>query len=478
MNKLFTRIALNIHSPQNTHNMSNNSRQIVIVGGGYASVWAYRSLVDELLIEMMAGHVSIKIVCPEEFHVFHGWTAECLAGIIGDHNRLSRLSEIFPHGEFIRGRVEQINPALKTIHIDLNSGRKAILTYDQLLLATGSTDSTSVEGLKRYAFQLKSEKAYSATKMQIQYLIQKAASSHKSEARKILRFTIAGCGFTGVEIASNLAELIRNVKNQFPALHDIDPVIYLLNRKEELLPGLKSGFSRMKKYTEKVLHKYGVIVLSKTSISRITNEGVFLSDGTFLESEMVISTIGQERAVLAGTEYMETDSENRLFTNTFLQSKNYDNIWIAGDISNARSSRSKEACPSNALWAIKQGKHAGQNMARAILNQSLKPFSYRGLGQCASLGIGKGIGEIYGIQFTGWIAWIMRWLFFQYFMPSKKTMWREISDWLFFLSSGRRKYVSVYGHKIHELSKRSGAAMKGFEFKLLANPMLANSNKK
>lgn len=452
--------------------MSNNSRQIVLIGGGYSAVWAYRSIVDDLLIEMMAGHVSIKIVCPEKFHVFHGWTAECLVGIVGDQNRLSQLSEIFKHAEIIKGRVINIDPSLRTINIDMNSGVKTILSYDQLLLATGSTDSTSVEGLERYAFQLKSEKAYHSTKTQIQFLIQKAAWSNKSEAQKMLRFIIAGCGFTGIEIASNLAEFIQDIKKQFPTLHDLDPVIYLLNSKEELLPGLKSGFSRMKKYTEKTLRKYGVRILANTKITCVTNKGAYISDGTFLESEMVISTIGQKRIMIPGTETMEKDSENRLFANAFLQSKNYPNIWLAGDISNARSTRNKNVCPSNALWAIKQGKHVGQNIARVILNQSLKRFSYRGLGQCASLGIGKGIGELYGIQFTGWLAWIMRWSFFQHFMPSKKTMWREIGDWIYFFSTRSRKYITINGYKIHEISKKAKAGTKEFEkLQLLVNPI-------
>ena len=70
------------------------------------------------------------------------------------------------------------------------------------------------------------------------------------------------------------------------------------------------------------------------------------------------------------------------------------------------------------------------NMQAGILPEllKLKPFTYKGLGQCASLGIGKGMGELYGIEFTGWIAWMMRWFFFNYFMPSRKVMLNEITD--------------------------------------------------
>ena len=423
--------------------MYTSPKQIVLVGGGYASVWAYRSITDELLLEMMAGHVEIKVICPDEFHVFHGWTAECLAGIISDQNRLSRLTEIFKYAEVIKGKAVYVDPESKRIGVALNTGAGRLVSYDQVLLATGSADASSVEGIEKFAFRLKSEDAYRATKQQIKYLLAKTIESGPTKSKKTFRFIIAGCGFTGLEVASNLAEYFQVLKRQHTAFQHADFLIYLINSKKNVLPDLPSHFSRIRKYSEKILSKYGIETISQVKITRVTDQGVFLSDGSFMESEMVISTIGQVRTIMPGTDNLDRDPENKIRTNSFLQTVNYPDIWVAGDTSNARSTRIANLCPSNALWAIKQGEHAGKNIARVILAQSLKPFTYRGLGQCASLGIGKGIGELYGMQFTGWLAWIMRWVFFQHFMPSKKTMWREIKDWLIFFCSAKRKFIRL-----------------------------------
>jgi len=438
----FCKIAL-ISITQQTFFMYKVPKQIVLLGGGYASIWAYRSLTDELLPGIIAGHVEIKIICPDEFHVFHGWTAECLVGIVGDQNRLSRLTEIFKYAEVIKGKAVYIDRESKMIDVALGSGARRVVSYDQLLLGTGSADSSLVTGIERYAFRLKSEEGYGLTKKQIKYLLVKAVESNGWKTNKTIRFIIAGCGFTGLEIASNLAELIQDVKKQNAGLQYADISIYLINSKKNILPDLPSKFRRIRKYSEKTLSNYGIEIINQTKIIRVTGHGVFLSNGSFIQSEMVISTIGQVRTMIPGTENLDRDSENKLLANTFLQTINYPDIWVAGDSSNARSIRIRNICPSNALWAIKEGEHAGRNIARVILARPLKPFSYRGLGQCASLGIGKGIGELYGIQFTGWLAWIMRWIFFQHFMPSKKTMWREIKDWLIFFSSAKRKYVRL-----------------------------------
>jgi len=435
--------------------MKNGTKQIVLIGGGYASIWAYRSIVNELLIEMMAGKVRITIICPDEFHFFHGWTAESLTGIIGDQNRMSPLSEVFKYADIVKGRVVHINTDCRIVQVDLNNGTRSIVPYDQILLGMGSEDSNSIEGLTAYAYQLKSKNAYDETKSRIHNLVRQAAESDGQKAQKLLRFVIAGCGFTGVEVAANLAEFIHDSKKQYTSLCNIHPSIYLINSREELLPGLHRNFRRIRHYTDKILLRYGIKILNQLKITWISDKGACLSDGSFIESEMIISTIGQTRLVLDGTEKMERDSENRIIANSFLQVKNHFGIWGAGDSVQVMHSGTMSPCPSNALWAIKQGEHAGKNIARAVLNQSLKPFTYKGLGQCASLGIGKGIGELHGIQFTGWLAWIIRWFFFQYFMPSKKVMWREITDWLYFFISGKRKYVNIPENEIGIINKIS-----------------------
>jgi NADH:ubiquinone reductase (H+-translocating) len=423
--------------------MKNNTKQIVLIGGGYASIWAYRSIINELLIEMMAGKIRVKVICPDEFHFFHGWTAESLMGIIGDQNRMSPLAEIFEHAEIIKGKVIQIDTASRIVKVDMSNGPKCTVRYDHILLGLGSFDSSSIEGIAEYAFQLKSYSQYLATKTRIQDRMRQAANADCILAQKLLRFVIAGCGYTGVEIATNLAEYIQVLKKQYPSLRNAHPTIYLINSKDEILPGLNKGLSRMRKYTEKILLRYGIETMNNLRITRITEDGAHLNDGSFVESEFIISTIGQSRIVIDGTEKMGRDSEKRILTNSYLQVNNQCRVWGAGDAVNVTHFGTMKPCPSNALWAIKQGEHAGKNIARAILKQPIKPFTYKGLGQCASLGIGKGIGELYGMQFTGWLAWITRWFFFQYFMPSKKVMWREITDWVYLFITGKRKYLSI-----------------------------------
>jgi NADH:ubiquinone reductase (H+-translocating) len=423
--------------------MENNARQIVLIGGGYASIWAYRAICDELKAELTAGRIRIRVICPEDFHFFHGWTAESLCGIINDKNRMSPLARIFKYAEIIKGKASHVDTSSRIVNVKLSNGDNWAVPYDQLLLGMGSSDNTNIEGMVEHAYQIKSHNAYLRTKLRIRFLLNEAAGMEEATGLKTLRFVIAGSGFTGVEIAANLAEMLVLARKQYPVLNNIKTSIILVNSRKEILPGLSSGMKRMRSYAEKILKKYGIEIIHETRIIRVTSQGAYLSDGSFLESRMVISTIGQYRIPLSGTDELKRDIENRILTNNFLQAIDNENLWVAGDTAYVNHPVSGDACPSNALWAIKQGEYAGRNIARSSESRPLRPFAYKGLGQCASLGIGKGIGELYGVQCTGWIAWITRWFFFQYFMPLKKLAWFEIADWVQLLFTRSRKGLKL-----------------------------------
>jgi NADH dehydrogenase len=423
--------------------MKNNITHIVLLGGGYTSVWAYRMLVKKLRGKMAQDCVRITVVCPEEYHFFHGWTAESLAGIIQDQNRMSPLAEILPKAQLINGIADEIDASGNLVHIKLKDGSKQTLHYDHLLVGIGSFDSEAVEGISKYGYQIKSHAAYQRTKQNLQSIVKRAAVTDPATARKLLSITIAGGGFAGVELAANIAELIAILKKQYASLQNIKPAIQLVNSSDHILDTLQPGLKRMRRYAEKTMHRYGIEIVNHSKIVRVTEQGAHLNSGTFIPCSMVISLIGQSRIILKGTEKMERDNVKRICTNDFLQIEDHENIWGGGDACHVKYRKTAEPCPANALWAIKHGEYIGNNIARSIRQQPLKSFDFKGLGQCASLGVGKGVGELYGLVFTGWLAWIMRWCFFNYFMPSKRVMWNSISDWMYLLFFRERKAMAM-----------------------------------
>ena len=438
--------------------MDNKITNIVLLGGGYASIWAYRSIVKGLDYELLFGEVRITVVCPEEHHFFHGWTAESLGGILRDKSRMTPLADLFPKAELVRGAADAIDPDGRQVYVRLNDGSSMSLHYDHLLIGVGAFDSEKIEGVKEFGYQVKSHAAFLRTRDDIRTLVDQASVAVKDEARKLLQFTVAGSGFAGVELVTNIAELVGVLKSKYRSLRDVAPVIRLVSSKTRILDELDPGLTQMRRYAEKTMQRYGIDVIYDSKITRITLDGAWLSDGRMLESSMVISAISQSRMLLKGTEGMEKDRRDRLKTNECLQVPNYPGIWGSGDACCVPNRGAGQPCVSNALWAMRQGEHAGRNIARAVRGRAAGMFKYRGLGQCASLGIGKGMGELWGVEFTGWLAWIMRWFFFHYFMPSGKVRWNAIMDWARLLFTGQRVGLPVQGKFLNKVCWITGAS--------------------
>jgi NADH dehydrogenase len=423
--------------------MQPTSTQIVLLGGGYVSVWAYRSLVRRLRSELQQGKVQITVICPNTHHAFHGWTVETLTGILQCENQVSPLTEIMPKANLITAQADCIDPTSKQVIIHLPDGSSQAIAYDHLLMGIGSFDNDSIEGIRQYGYQIKAHNAFHKTKDAIQERVQKAATASPAVAQKLLTFTVAGGGFTGVELATNLVEYLNVLKKDYPTLNSITPKVRLVHSGEHVLPSLQTEFRRLVNYAEQTMKQYGIEVINNRCITEITEEGVYLNDASFLASSMVISTVGQSRIQIPGLESVPRDSQQRLYTNVYQQLLGHTTIWGGGDACHVKHYQTRDACPANALWAIKHGEYVGRNIARAVKGKPLKPFTYKGLGQSASLGLGKGITELYGIPFTGVIAWLMRWFFFNYFMPSRRVMLRGVGDWLYLATRGKRKGLTT-----------------------------------
>jgi len=240
--------------------MKKQVTNIVLLGSGYVSVWAYRSLWKKLRKEILSGEICITVISPENCHVFHGWTAESITGIIREDSRLSLLSDILPNADWICGSVIKINPEKNSVEISIQDGSIRSISYHHLLIGIGSFDNSSVTGMKQFGYQVKSHAALHEAKLKIIALLEEAANDIDNSNR-LLNFTVAGSGLTGVELVANLAEMVLLLKKKYPALKNCRPVIQLVSSIEGILPSLQKQFPRMVHYAENIFKKYGIGVI-------------------------------------------------------------------------------------------------------------------------------------------------------------------------------------------------------------------------
>ncbi|MDF2235334.1 FAD-dependent oxidoreductase [Albimonas sp. CAU 1670] len=424
--------------------MAGTPQKVVIVGAGYTALWAVKSIRRRLRRRIRAGEVTVTVVAPKTYHSFHGWTAESVTGVIGSESRRSPLRRLLQGLDFRLARATAVDLDRRTVTIEyVEGGGTATLDYDHLLLANGAYDAAEkVPGLDRHGLSVKVEGGVDAVRGAILAALEQAQAAPPGPERDAwLGIVVAGGGFTGVELASNIAEMIRTLAPQFPVLAEAKPRMTLVHSGDALLPVLRPRFQGLVDYAVRQLAAYGIDVRLETRITEATEEGVVLSTGETLPARLVICTVGQKTVTFPGAEALPRNARGQLIADEHLRVRGHAGLWTGGDAAEVPFIKGGP-CPMNALWAIKHGVWVGDNIARTIEGRPLRVFSYRGLGQAASLGIGKGMGELYGVPLKGWIGWTARFFFFLYFQPSRRQAARVLTDWILLGVSGRQTSFS------------------------------------
>ncbi|CAG7380558.1 FAD-dependent oxidoreductase [Mycobacterium avium subsp. paratuberculosis] len=176
--------------------------------------------------------------------------------------------------------------------------------------------------------------------------------------------TVVGGGLTGIETASELAELGR------PVTLICGPV---------LGPSLSP---RGRRSVAKRLRRLGVGVLKSVTVTEVRWNEVVLSDGVVLPSAATVWTAGFSVPDLAARSGLRTDPLGRLLTDETLTSIDDDRIVAAGDAAAPSGRPLRMSCQA----AGPLGAQAANTVLGRIAGTEPAPLNQAFVGQCISLG--------------------------------------------------------------------------------------------
>lgn len=380
-------------------------RRIVILGGGYAGLHTFSALRARLRSAISRGEVELVVVSRDAHHTYHGWTGEVLTGDLAVGSTLTPLAPLLGDS-FVQAEVLSVDLPKQTLTLRDQQGERE-LGFEHLVLATGSVDPFDrIPGLAEHGWCVKDTRDMHKL---VQHLDGWETAS--TAARNLV---VVGGGMAGVETASALAARFNPAGS--PKVN-----IHLVSSSPQLLPTLRPDFNHIADTATRTLLAQGVQLHQGARVARILGDQVELADGKTLSSDLSVVAAGVSFRVLPGTETLPRNAAGQIFAEADLHVRGNANIWVAGDIGAVAHPGTGGPCPANALWAMKQGDCVGRNIARAIKGRSTKGFNFRGLGQAAGLAGQRGITELYTMQFTGRLAWLIRILFFAWYMPSRRS---------------------------------------------------------
>lgn len=423
---------------------------VVIAGGGFAGAQAARALAAALGREEATRRVAL--IAERNVLVFHPMLAEVAGAALSPADVVNPLRQFCRGVTVLQGAVTAVDLAAKTLTVDGGRfTRNQVIGFRHLALTLGSvTDLSKVPGMAEHGWPLKSVadalrlRAAVINRMEEANLVEDAAVRGR-----LLTFVVVGGGYTGVEVAGQLHDLLHEAKEFYSRLKGERIRVALVHGHAKLLAEIGPELGE---YTAGVLRKRGIELFLEKRVAEATASRVIFTDGGAIEAHTIVSTIGNAPSpvVLDVARQLGIATEKgRIPTEPTMLVKGQREIWAAGDCAAVPWNDRGElkVAPPTAQLAQRAGKQLGRNIARVLraetatragggsrgsgIGAELRPFEYRYLGQLATIGARQAVAEVMGFHFKGFFAWWLWRTIYLAKLPGVMRRLRVTIDWTF-----------------------------------------------
>jgi NADH:ubiquinone reductase (H+-translocating) len=427
-----TRTPAKFKTPRTRTMKTGKKTRIVIAGGGFAGLYAAKQL-DGTLAQQK--DVEVTLISRENFILFTPMLHEVAAGDLSPSDIVNPLRRILSHVNVVQGEIYAIDVAKKKVRC-LGGLRDVELEFefDHLLLALGAeTNFFGIPGVRDWAVTMKSLADAALLRNRMVALLEEA-SLHNDRAtqRELLTFITAGGGFSGAETTGAINDFLRETARFYPGIKEEIIRIVLVHAGEHILPELGKELGR---YAEQKLRNRGVEVIDGALVTSYDGSTVEMNNGRSIPAATLIWTAGAKPSpVIEGLPWDK--QRGRLLVDECLAVAGVPGLWAVGDCA-AVPDGGGGFYPPTAQHAMREAVAAAKNIARAVVGEPLKPFHYKTIGMLASIGHHSGVAMLFGIKFSGFIAWWMWRSVYLLKLPRLAKKIRVMMDWTLDLLFGR-----------------------------------------
>ncbi|KAJ7039087.1 FAD-containing subunit of NADH dehydrogenase [Mycena alexandri] len=344
--------------------------KIVIIGAGFAGLWAALASARQLEMAGKVDAVEIILIAPEPTlyirpRLYENDVSTALAPL-GDLFALTGV-------RYVQGTVHKIAVTENVVEYISPNGTASTLLFDRLILASGSKLflPEAVKGLAEYSFD--TDQMEGAIKLDAH--LKSLAKLPDSPARNTV--VVCGGGFTGVEVASEMPQRLRGILGE-----GVDVKVVVLERGDSInFMGPKSS-----SVVQDTLASLGVEALTSQTVASIDADGVTTVAGTRIPSKTVIWTAGMRASSLTAQIPAERDEIGRLFVDQNLKVIGVDDVYATGDTAHVAADDKGHLALMSCQHAMILGKSAGNNAMADLLSLPQTPYSQPTYVTCLALG--------------------------------------------------------------------------------------------
>lgn len=386
--------------------------------------------------------VEVIVVDPRSYMTYQPFLPEAAAGSIEPRHVVVPLRPLLKRCEVLTGRVTEIDHARRVALIQPSRGDAYELTYEVIVVAPGSVARTlPIPGLAEQGIGFKQvEEAISLRNRVLEKLDIASSITDHAARRALLTFVFVGGGYAGIEALAELEDMANYATRYYPTVSKGDLRFVLIEATGRILPEVGEDLGS---YTLDELRKRRIEVRLKTRLESCVDGRIVLSDGTEFDAETLVWTAGVKANPMVTNTDLPRDEKGRIRCKTDLRVEGLEGAWSAGDCAAVPDlTHPGQMCSPSAQHAVRQARKLGSNIARVYRGGHPEAYIHKHAGSVASLGLHKGVAQVYGVKLRGFPAWFMHRTYHMSRVPTINRKVRVILDWslaLFF----RREIVSL-----------------------------------
>jgi NADH:quinone reductase (non-electrogenic) len=447
--------------------------RIVIAGGGFAGLYAAIHFNKRLA---RRADVEVTLISRENFILFTPMLHEVASGDLYPGDIVNPLRRILRHVKVVTAAVQAIDLSARRVHCMRSVAEREIeFEFDHLLLTLGSeTNFFNMDGVRDWAVTMKSLGDAALLRNEMVALLEEAAVETDTAARqKLLTFVTAGGGFSGTETTGAVNDFVRDTMRYYPPLNEEMIRVVMVHPGNFILPELGEELGR---YAERKLLERKVEVVKGARVASYDGEVVTLSDGTSIPTATLIWTAGVKPSPVIASLPCQKE-RGRLLVNEDMSVPGVSGLWAAGDcaaIPDVESGTGK-FYPPTAQHALREGVVVAKNIEATILGRRPKPFRFKILGLLASIGHHTGVAMVFGIKFSGFIAWCFWRSVYLMKLPRLGKKLRVMASWALDIFFGQEIEQLITVRDIEAISGRLARIRARTKQATSAASVLANS---
>src|SRR5262245_47619613 len=349
--------------------------RVVILGGGFAGVYTALELEKATARQ---DDVEIALVNRENYFVFQPMLPEVISGSIGLTDVVSPIRQLLTRAELYIREVEAVDLERRVIVTSPGfKPRSHAIPYDHLVLALGNvTDFRGLPGLPEHALPFKNlGDALRLRDHVIRALAEAAIEKDDPELRReLLTFVVAGGGFSGVEVAAELNDLVRAVAPSYRGLDPSEVRVILLHAQSRILPEMAEPLAL---FAQRLLAERGVEIRLNTKLQAATGTEAILQGGERIPSRTLVSTVPASPHPLLAALSLAKGRNGRVVADARLRAEGRANVWAVGDCAQIPAPDGTFA-PPTAQHATRQASVAAQNIVSALRGGAERSFAFKG----------------------------------------------------------------------------------------------------